>query len=100
MHTDDTIAAIASPVGTGGIGIVRVSGPAAKRILERVFLPFSPRFTDFKPWTLHRGRVRDEHGNALDDALAVFMPGPRSFTGEDVAEIHCHGGMALLGALL
>ena len=100
MHTDDTITAIASPVGTGGIGIVRVSGPAAKQILKRIFLPFSRHFTDFKPWTLHRGRVLDEHGNVLDDALAVFMPGPRTFTGEDVAEIHCHGGMALLGALL
>ena len=100
MHINDTIAAIASPVGTGGIGIVRVSGPAAKHILKRIFLPFSSRFTDFKPWTLHRGRVLDEHGDVLDDALAVFMPGPRTFTGEDVAEIHCHGGMALLGALL
>jgi tRNA modification GTPase len=100
MYTSDTIAAIASPVGTGGIGIVRVSGPAAGRILARVFRPLAPRFTAFKPWTLHRGRVLDGRGNVLDDALAVFMPGPRTFTGEDVAEIHCHGGMALLGLLL
>jgi len=100
MHTHDTIAAIASPVGTGGIGIVRVSGPAAKHILARIFRPRSPRFAGFKPWTLHRGRVLDVHGNVLDDALVVFMPGPCSFTGEDVAEIHCHGGMALLALLL
>ena len=100
MHADDTIAAVASPLGTGGVGIVRISGPAARQILTRIFLPLAPRFTDFKPWTLHRGRVLDEHGNVLDDVLAVFMPGPRTFTGEDVAEIHCHGGMALLGALL
>jgi len=100
MHTKDTIAAIASPVGTGGVGIVRVSGPAAGRILARIFLPLSPRFTSFKPWTLHRGHVLDTHGNVLDDALAVFMPAPRTFTGEDVAEIHCHGGMALLALLL
>jgi tRNA modification GTPase len=100
MHTNDTIAAIASPVGTGGVGIVRVSGPEAKQALARIFLPRSPRFTHFRPWTLHRGRVLDERGNVLDDALAVFMPAPRTFTGEDVAEIHCHGGMALLGALL
>ena len=100
MYTNDTIAAIASPVGTGGIGIVRVSGPAAGRVLARMFRPLSPRFTDFKPWTLHRGRVLDGSGNVLDDALAVFMPGPRTFTGEDVIEIHCHGGMALLGLLL
>ena len=100
MYTNDTIAAIASPVGTGGIGIVRVSGPAAGQILVRVFLPASPRFTGFRPWTLHRGRIVDGHGAVIDDALAVFMPGPRTFTGEDVAEIHCHGGMALLGLLL
>ena len=100
MDMHDTIAAIASPAGTGGIGIVRVSGPAAGRILASIFLPLSPRFTGFKPWTLHRGRVLDAQGNVLDDALAVFMPGPRSFTGEDVAEIHCHGGMALLALLL
>ncbi|MDR0466124.1 MAG: tRNA uridine-5-carboxymethylaminomethyl(34) synthesis GTPase MnmE, partial [Deltaproteobacteria bacterium] len=100
MHANDTIAAVASPVGTGGVGIVRVSGPAAKPILARIFLPRSSRFSDFKPWTLHRGRVLDERGNVLDDALVVFMPGPRTFTGEDVAEVHCHGGMALLGALL
>ncbi|MDR2696729.1 MAG: tRNA uridine-5-carboxymethylaminomethyl(34) synthesis GTPase MnmE [Deltaproteobacteria bacterium] len=100
MHTDDTIAAIASPVGTGGIGIVRVSGPEAGRVLARMFRPLSPRFTRFKPWTLHRGCVLDGRGSVLDDALAVFMPGPRTFTGEDVAEFHCHGGMALLGLLL
>ena len=100
MYANDTIAAIASPVGTGGVGIVRVSGPAAGGILARIFLPLSPRFASFKPWTLHRGRVLDAHGNVLDDALAVFMPGPRTFTGEDVAEIHCHGGMALLALLL
>ena len=100
MDTHDTIAAIASPVGSGGIGIVRVSGPKAKQILAHLFLPFSQSFTDFRPWTLHRGHVCDEHGKVLDDALAVFMPAPRTFTGENVAEIHCHGGMALLGALL
>jgi tRNA modification GTPase len=100
MNFDDTIAAVASPVGTGGIGVVRVSGPAAKAVLSRFFLPASSVFTDFRPWTLHRGRVIDVDGNVLDDALAVFMPGPRSFTGEDVAEIHCHGSVILLETFL
>jgi tRNA modification GTPase len=100
MNFDDTIAAVASPVGVGGVGIVRVSGPAAKAVLTRFFLPSSPAFRDFRPRTLHRGRVIDADGNMLDDALAVFMPGPRSFTGEDVAEIHCHGSMILLETLL
>lgn len=96
----DTISAIATPAGAGGIGIIRLSGPKAKAILARMFLPLSPRFSNFKPWTLHRGRIVDATGEALDDVLAVFMPGPRTFTGEDVAEIHCHGGPALVYTLL
>lgn len=100
MRTDDTITAIATPPGAGGIGIVRLSGPEAKVFLARIFLPMSPRFMNFRPWTLHRGRVLDGQGESLDDVLAVFMPGPRTFTGEDVAEIHCHGGPAILRSVL
>lgn len=55
---------------------------------------------NLKPWVLHRGWVLDENNQELDDALAVFMPGPRTFTGEDCAEIHCHGGRVLLEAVL
>lgn len=95
-----TIAAIATPPGAGGIGIVRLSGPLAKDLLARMFLPLSPRFENFRPWLLHRGRVIDCNGEALDDVLAVFMPGPRTFTGEDMAEIHCHGGPLIVQAVL
>ena len=95
-----TIAAIATPPGAGGIAIVRLSGPQAKALLSRVFLPLSPSFENFRPWCLHRGRVLDENGELLDDVLAVFMPGPRTFTGEDMAEIHCHGGPFIVQALL
>ncbi len=95
-----TIAAIATPPGAGGIGIVRISGPRAKEVLARVFLSHSPDFENFRPWRLHRGRMLDRHGEELDDVLAVFMPGPRTFTGEDMAELHCHGGPFLLQAAL
>ena len=95
-----TIAAIATAPGAGGIGIVRLSGPRAKEILARLFLPLSAGFVNFRPWQLHHGRVLDCHGEALDDVLAVFMPGPRTFTGEDVAEIHCHGGPFIVQAIL
>lgn len=95
-----TIAAIATAPGAGGIGIVRLSGPRAKEILARLFLPLSADFVNFRPWQLHHGRVLDCHGEALDDVLAVFMPGPRTFTGEDVAEIHCHGGVFMVQAVL
>lgn len=95
-----TVAAIATAPGWGGIGIVRLSGPRAKDILARVFLPHSPGFENFIPWRLHRGHILDRHGEPLDDALAVFMPGPRTFTGEDMAELHCHGGPFILATAL
>lgn len=100
MNATDTISAIATPVGAGGVGIIRISGSAAKSILARMFLPLSSRFENFRPWTLHRGRIMDNSGEALDDVLAVFMPGPRTFTGEDVVEIHCHGGPVLMRTIL
>ena len=96
--TTDTIAAIATAPGAGGIGIIRVSGPDALPILEKLFAPAGKG--GYKPWTLRRGRVQDMEGNTLDDALAVFMPGPKTFTGEDVAEFQCHGGPVLLAAVL
>ncbi len=95
-----TIAAIATPSGSGGIGIVRISGPQAKALLGRVFLPHSRRFVNFQPWTLHRGVMLDVNDEPLDDVLVVYMPGPRTYTGEDVAEIHCHGGIYLAQAVL
>lgn len=99
-HQDDTIAARATPPGVGGIAVLRLSGAQAKAVLARIFVPRSPRFVDFIPWTLHRGRVLDSTDAVLDDVLAVFMPGPSTFTGEDVAEIHCHGGPAIAQGVL
>ena len=95
-----TIAAIATAPGAGGIGIVRISGPQSREILSRMFSPASAKFSGFRPWVLHRGRALDHEGAPLDDVLAVFMPGPRTFTGEDVAEIHCHGGPFIVQAIL
>ncbi len=94
----DTIAAIATPRGAGGVGIVRISGPDAGAVLAAVFRPASG-IAAFRPWVLHHGMVVDADG-PLDDVLAVFMPGPRTFTGEDTAEIHCHGGVFLVQAVL
>ncbi len=99
-HFESTIAAIATAQGVGGIGIIRISGPGSRGILDRVFRPSSSRFTDYIPWKLHHGHVVDARERILDEVLAVFMPGPSSFTGEDVAELHCHGGSALLAAIL
>ena len=95
-----TIAAPATPPGQGGIGIIRISGPHTMDLLLRVFRSSLAGFTGFRPWMLHRGFVLDADGKHLDDALAVFMPGPNTFTGEDVAELHCHGSPALLGLVI
>lgn len=95
-----TIAAIATPKGNGGIGIVRLSGPRAKDLLARSFLPQSATFENFSPWRLQHGKILDSHDEPLDDVLVVFMPGPCTYTGEDVAEVHCHGGWLITRTIL
>ncbi|MUM76366.1 tRNA uridine-5-carboxymethylaminomethyl(34) synthesis GTPase MnmE [Pseudodesulfovibrio sp. F-1] len=96
----DTIAAIATPPGDGGVGIIRLSGVSSRSIAARMFRPARPSFTDFTPYTLHYGRIVASDGAVLDDVLVAFMPGPGSYTGEDVVEINCHGGRAVLAAVL
>lgn len=100
---EDTIAAIATPPGHGGIGIVRVSGPSAHALGLRLFLSRSPAFYDFVPRFFHYGQLvaRQENGiRLLDEGMVVFMPGPASFTGEDVVEFHCHGSPPVLESVL
>ncbi|WP_440996846.1 tRNA uridine-5-carboxymethylaminomethyl(34) synthesis GTPase MnmE [Arhodomonas sp. SL1] len=90
----DTICAIATPPGHGGVGIVRVSGPAVPVIAEGVLgtVP-RPRFARFAAF-------RGEAGEVLDEGIALYFPGPRSFTGEDVLELQGHGGPVVMGRLL
>lgn len=93
----DTIAAIATPPGEGGIGTIRLSGPLAAGILTRVFTPATGKAVEASEWESHRlvfGVVRDpQSGEMVDEALAVLMRGPHSYTREDVVEIDCHGGV-------
>ncbi|WP_043097237.1 tRNA uridine-5-carboxymethylaminomethyl(34) synthesis GTPase MnmE [Kallotenue papyrolyticum] len=91
MLYTDTIAAIATPVGEGGVGIVRLSGPDALAIARRIFQPRHGGDT-YRPQLMRYGRVIDAEGRSVDEALAVFFKAPRSYTREDVVEIHCHGG--------
>jgi tRNA modification GTPase len=90
----DTIAAIATPAGRGGIGIVRVTGPLASAIAAAVTGSAVP---ERRP--VHR-RFLDADAQPIDDGLALFFPGPRSFTGEDVLELQGHGGPVVLDLLL
>ncbi len=90
----DTIAAQATPLGNGGLGVIRISGPAAGQVLAALFK--SQTQPQSRPRELILGSLADQEGRLLDQALAVWFPGPRSYTGEDVAELHCHGSARLL----
>ncbi len=97
---NDTIVAIATPPGVGAIGIIRLSGPQALAIATALFRFSNAKVSSLRPRFVHYGKLHDNQGQFLDEALVVFMPGPHSFTGEDVVELHCHGGGMVLGAVL
>lgn len=96
IEPQDTIAAIASAVG-GGVGVIRLSGPSAEAILRAHFRPVPERL---EPRKLIHGWWHDHEGVPLDEGLAVFMAGPRSYTGEDVVELQLHGGALSLSKSL
>lgn len=90
----DTIVAVATPPGKGGIGIVRVSGPDVRTIAQAVLhkLP-QPRYAEYLSFY-------DERDQIVDEGIALFFPKPHSFTGEDVLELHGHGGPIVLDSLV
>ncbi len=94
-----TIAAISTAPGTGGIGIIRISGTESQRILFDVFRPSRPIDLPVSHMMMH-GHAIDENGIMIDECLAVIMKAPRSYTGEDVAEIHLHGSSYVLQKVL
>lgn len=90
----DTIAAIATAPGAGGVGIVRLSGPRARAIAEAVCAkPLPPRRAEY-------ARFRGEDGEALDDGIALYFAAPASYTGEDVVELQAHGSPVVLRQLV
>ena len=98
--TDDTIAAIATPVGLGGIGIIKISGPRSSEIAARLFRPRNAT-PPFKSHYLHYGEIVDpDRRHVVDEVLLSFMAKPCSYTGEDVVEINCHGGPLVLKEIL
>jgi len=97
---NDTIVAVVTPPGRGGVGLVRLSGPDAYALATRLFASSKQGFTGFRPYRLHHGTLLDASGRPLDDGLAAHMPGPDSYTGEDVVEFNCHGSPAVLRALV
>ena len=101
MYKEDTIAAIATAPGAGGIGIIRISGRKALEIAGRVFRsPAGKKIASLPTYTAAFGQLRDQEGRLIDEAIALVMRGPKSYTCEDVVELQCHGGqMALRTAL-
>jgi tRNA modification GTPase len=98
--SDETVAAIATPAGVGGIGVIKISGPSAWAIGERLFQPASVP-EDLCSHRLYHGHILEpETGRVVDEVLASFMRAPHTYTREDVVEINCHSGMAVLERIL
>lgn len=101
---DDTIAAIATASGEGGIGIIRLSGPRAIEIADQIFrAQANVRIKDQKNFTVRLGAAVDAAAvpeKILDEVLALVMRGPKSYTGEDIVELSCHGGIVVLQEIL
>jgi tRNA modification GTPase len=96
----DTIAAIATPVGEGGIGIVRISGARALFVAEKIFISKSKgKPSGFKSYTVHYGWIVDKT-NVVDEVILTVMRAPKTYTREDVVEINCHGGIIALRRVL
>lgn len=99
QQESDTIAAIATPPGVGGIGVIRISGPMAHSILKGIFRPNKPHDV-YQSHKLYYGTLVD-HGDAvLDEILAVYMKGPHTYTREDIVELQSHGSYIVLNSIL
>ncbi len=94
VHQDDTIVAVSTPPGRGGIGVVRLSGKDARRIANQIL-----RLGDegLKPRRASLAELIDDQGHKVDETLATLFPKPHSYTAEDVVEISCHGSPPVLG---
>lgn len=94
MKLRDTIVAVSTPPGRGGLGIVRISGPGARDVASCVLRV--PDNTPWRSWRARTAQLLDEDGHAVDQVVVTFFQAPRSYTGEDVVEISCHGSPVVL----
>lgn len=100
MTDKTTIAAISTPMGTGGVGIIRISGEKAMEITDRIFRAFSGKaLVDSEGYKAHYGRIFDGE-TAIDEAICLVFRAPHSYTGENVVEINCHGGIFVTKKIL
>ena len=94
MRLDDTIVAIATPLGRGALGMARLSGRQARTIAEHMLR--LPAESDWRSWHARAAELTDAHGRVIDQVVATFFQAPRSYTAEDVVEICCHGSPVVL----
>jgi len=100
VRLDDTIVAVSTPIGEGGIGIVRLSGKDAINIVDKIFLPKNgKRLPNFKTYTVHYGHITDKN-QVVDEVILTLMRSPKSYTKEDIVEINCHSGIVPLKKIL
>ncbi|MDP8254070.1 MAG: tRNA uridine-5-carboxymethylaminomethyl(34) synthesis GTPase MnmE [Candidatus Kaelpia aquatica] len=101
---DDTIAAISTPLGRSGIGVVRLSGAKALDIASSIFISKNNKSLEsFKSHTIHYGFIKDNNSKRddfIDEVLLTVMKAPKTYTREDIVEINCHGGVVVLGQIL
>ena len=94
-YIDDIIAAPSTPTGTGGIGIIRISGEGSVALADKIFKSASgKKLSEKKSHTITYGNIVDQNGKKIDEVLVSIMKAPNSYTKEDVVEINCHGGTA------
>ncbi len=105
MHCFDTIAAVSTPFGKGGVAVIRLSGSEALAVADKIFHPKAKKYTSLSQ-AVARSMVYgeivspDDPAHTLDDVLCAYFPAPNSFTGEDVVEISCHGGVLVTRSVL
>lgn len=97
--TEDTIAAVATPSGTGAISVIRVSGPQTFDALDSIFVG-KGRIAEADSHTIHYGKIRNKSGTEIDDVLISVFKNPHSYTGEDVVEISTHGNAIITKKIL
>lgn len=90
---NDTIAAISTGMVTAGISVIRVSGPEAVDVADRVFSCGEKKIKEQQTHTIHHGKICDKSGAMIDEVLVMLMRAPHTYTGEDTVEINCHGGL-------
>lgn len=97
----ETIAAIATPAGEGGIAVIRISGTGALKAVEPCFVPAGAvKVCELEPHRVYYGKINNAAGETLDQVLVTFFEAPRSYTGENTVEISCHGGLAVTRLIL